>query len=172
MSFFSRPQTQAQAGSLAVAANGASAPAAVPAALKLDHIEERKLSSYTELKVSLHQQLLDMINLAVIDKMPAAEFRSQVGEMVRELLIRENKPLNRQEQTQLVDDILDELLGLGPIEPLLKDASVTDILVNCHSNVFVERGGQLHPTAVRSEEHTSALQSIMRNSYAAFCLKK
>src|SRR3546814_10713541 len=78
------------------------------------HIEERKLSSYTELKVSLHQQLLDMINLAVIDKMPAAEFRSQVGEMVRELLIRENKPLNRQEQTQLVDDILDELLGLGP----------------------------------------------------------
>src|SRR3546814_10784868 len=91
MSFFSRPQTQAQAGSLAVAANGASAPAAVPAALKLDHIEERKLSSYTELKVSLHQHLLDMINLAVIDKMPAAEFRSQVGEMVRELLIRENK---------------------------------------------------------------------------------
>src|SRR3546814_21079303 len=84
MSFFSRPQTQAQAGSLAVAANGASAPAAVPAALKLDHIEERKLSSYTELKVSMHPQLLDMLNLAVFDKIPAAEFRRHDGELVRE----------------------------------------------------------------------------------------
>src|SRR3546814_6650487 len=100
--------------------------------------------------------------------------------MARELLVRENKPLNRQEQVQLVDDILDELLGLGPIEPLLKDESVTDILVNCHSNVFVERGGQLYPTAVRfkddrhllriirSEEQTSELQSLMRISYAVF----
>src|SRR3546814_5517333 len=103
-----------------------------------------------------------MINLAVIDKMPAAEFRSQVGEMVRELLIRENKPLNRQEQTQLVADILDELLGLGPIEPLLKDASVTDLLVNCHSNVFVERGGQLHPTAVRFKDDRYLLRIIGR----------
>src|SRR3546814_10907690 len=126
MSFFSKQMPQAQARPVAAAVNGAvngaaATPAAAPRAVVLDGIQERKLSSYTELKVSLHQQLLDMINLSVIDKMPAAEFRSQVGEMVRELLVRENKPLNRQEQVQLVDDILDELLGLGPIEPLLKE---------------------------------------------------
>src|SRR3546814_14158978 len=83
MSFFSRPQTQAQAGSLAVAANGASAPAAVPAALTLDHIDERKLSSYTELQVSLHQQLPDMTNPAVLAQPPAPELpppaRGRVG---------------------------------------------------------------------------------------------
>ena len=76
MSFFSKQQPQAQAHPVAAAANGAvngtaAAPAA-PRAVILDGIQERKLSSYTELKVSLHQQLLDMINLSVIDKMPAA----------------------------------------------------------------------------------------------------
>ncbi|MPZ11500.1 MAG: CpaF family protein [Kiloniellaceae bacterium] len=162
MSFFSRPHAQTQEGSVAVALNGTPPPVPAPLARNLEALDERKLSSYTELKVSLHQQLLDMINLSVIDKMPAAEFRSQVGEMVRELLVRENKPLNRQEQTQLVDDILDELLGLGPIEPLLKDESVTDILVNCHSNVFVERGGQLYPTAVRFKDDRHLLRIIGR----------
>jgi pilus assembly protein CpaF len=163
MSFFSRQQAQPQAHPVAAAVNGAAAtPSAAPVVRSLDGLDERKLSSYTELKVSLHQQLLDMINLSVIDKMPPAEFRSQVGEMVRELLVRENKPLNRQEQTQLVDDILDELLGLGPIEPLLKDVSVTDILVNCHSNVFVERGGQLYPTAVRFKDDRHLLRIIGR----------
>jgi len=163
MSFFSRPQLQPQGGSVAVAVNGvAPVTVAAPAPRDLGDVQERKLSSYTELKVALHQQLLDMINLSVIDKMPANEFRSQVGEMVRELLVRENKPLNRQEQSQLVDDILDELLGLGPIEPLLKDASVTDILVNCYSNVFVERGGQLYPTAVRFKDDRHLLRIIDR----------
>src|SRR3546814_13471896 len=131
MSFFSKQLPQARAHPVAAAVNGAvngaaAASAAAPRTVILDGIQERKLSSYTELKVSLHQQLLDMINLSVIDKMPPAEFRSQVGEMVRELLVRENKPLNRQEQVQLVDDILDELLALGPIDPILKDESVPD----------------------------------------------
>src|SRR3546814_2798974 len=121
MSFFTKQQPQARTNPVAAAVNGAvngaAAPAAAPRTVILDGIQERKLSSYTELKVSLHQQLLDMINLSVIDKMPPAEFSSQVGEMVRELLVRENKTLNRQEQMQLVDDILDELMALGQIGP-------------------------------------------------------
>src|SRR3546814_16982083 len=149
MSFFSKQQPQARTNPVAAAVNGAvngaAAPAAAPRTVILDGIQERKLSSYTELKVSLHQQLLDMINLSVIDKMPPAEFRSQVGEMVRELLVRENTPLNRQEQVQLVEDLLDELLGLGPIEPLLQPESVTDLLVNCQSTAFFEPGGPPSP---------------------------
>ena len=162
MSFFSRQHSQTQDGQAAAALNGASPDTPAPIPRALGGIQERKLSSYTELKVSLHQQLLEMINLSVIDKMPTNEFRAQVGEMVRELLVRENRPLNRQEQAQLVDDILDELLGLGPIEPLLKDNSVTDILVNCYSNVFVERGGQLHPTSVRFKDDRHLLRIIDR----------
>ena len=162
MSFFSRPTVHTDGSPAAETANGATPDVRAVLARRPDSLQERKLSSYTELKVSLHQQLLDMINLSVIDKMPANEFRTQMGEMIRELLVRENRPLNRQEQSQLVDDILDELLGLGPIEPLLKDASVTDILVNCHSNVFVERGGQLHPTAVRFKDDRHLLRIIDR----------
>src|SRR3546814_6618983 len=89
MSFFSKQMPQARTSPVAAAVNGAvngaAAPAAAPRTVILDGIQERKLSSYTELKVSLHQQLLDMINLSVIDKMPAPEFRRQVGEMVREI---------------------------------------------------------------------------------------
>ena len=101
----------------------------------LDEDLDEELSSrlspvHTDLKMHLHQRLLDMINLSVIDKMPPEVFRKEIGEIVRELLIEENKPLNLAEQARLVDDILDEVVGLGPLEPLLKDNSVTDILVN------------------------------------------
>ena len=160
MAFFSRAHAQKKESSVPGVINGAPALGTPPPERQAHDILDRKLSSYTELKVSLHQQLLEMINLSVIDKMPATEFRSQVGEMVRELLVKENRPLSRQEQVQLVDDILDELLGLGPIEPLLKDASVTDILVNCHNQVFVERGGRLYLTAVRFKDDRHLLRII------------
>jgi pilus assembly protein CpaF len=117
-------------------------------------------AQYTELKMRLHQRLLDMINLSVIDKMSPDEFRREIGEMVRELLLEESKPLNLSERTQLVDDILDELLGLGPIEPLLKDVTVTDILVNTHQNVFVERDGRLEETPVRFKDARHLLRII------------
>jgi pilus assembly protein CpaF len=115
---------------------------------------------YTDLKMALHQRLLDMINLTVIDKMPSDQFRREIGEIVRELLLEENKPLNLSERTQLVDDILDELLGLGPIEPLLKDTTVTDILVNTHRQVFVERGGRLSVTPVQFKDDRHLMRII------------
>ena len=119
-----------------------------------------KSAQYIELKMTLHQRLLDMINLSAIDKMAPEEFRREIGEMVRELLLEENKPLNLTERTQLVDDILDELLGLGPLEPLLKDITVTDILVNCYNNVFVERDGRLEQTPVQFKDNRHLLRII------------
>ncbi len=115
---------------------------------------------YTDLKVSLHHRLLDMLNLAAIETMPRDEFRREIGEIVRELLNRDPAPLNLGERTRLVEDILDELIGLGPLEPLLKDASVTDILVNTHRHVFVERGGQLEETPVRFKDDRHLLRII------------
>src|SRR5262249_25268420 len=94
---------------------------------------------YLDLKVSLHQQLFDVINLAQIERMPREQFYSEIGDIIRELLVKETTPLNAHEKKQIVDDVLDELLGLGPLEPLLKDPTVNDILVNGFDKVFVER---------------------------------
>jgi pilus assembly protein CpaF len=112
-------------------------------------------ASYTDFKVHLHQRLLDMMNLSAIEAMPQAQFRTEVGDMVRELLAAEETPLNLAEQKQLVTDILDEVLGLGPIEPLVKDSTISDILVNTHAQVFVERFGQLEliPIEFKDERH-------------------
>ena len=125
-----------------------------------EDINSRLAPAHTELKMHLHQRLLDMINLSVIDKMPKEVFRKEVGEIVRELLLEENKPLNLAEQARLVDDILDEVVGLGPLEPLLKDHSVTDVLVNGYSQVFVERGGRLSLTPVHFKDDRHLLRII------------
>ena len=119
-------------------------------------------SRYTELKVNLHRRLLDTMNLSAIDKLTPQEFRESVGEIVRELIKEEETPLNQNEQNQLVKDILDEVLGLGPLEPLLKDPVVTDILVNTHRQVFVERNGQLHLTQVKFKDDRHLLRIIDR----------
>ncbi len=126
----------------------------------ISDFSDRNSPGYINLKFLLHQKLLDMINLAAIEKMPFETFRSEIGEIIGELLIEENKPLNATERSTLVDDILDEVLGLGPIEPLLKDPSVTDILVNTSAQVFVERAGKLELTEVRFKDDRHLLRII------------
>lgn len=112
-------------------------------------------NSDLELKVTVHHALLDRINLASLDKIPRSELREGVGEIVAELLVQEKKALNRAEREALVEDVLDELLGLGPLEPLLEDEHVTDILVNGPKTVFVERHGILERvrTEFKDERH-------------------
>src|SRR5439155_869173 len=102
-----------------------------------------KRDKHTDLKVELHQRLLDLINLQALDQMSRAQIEDEVGDIVAEELAKQNHALNHAERKQLVGDVLDELLGLGPLEPLLKDPTITDILVNGHANVFVERYGVL-----------------------------
>ena len=117
-------------------------------------------SKLVDTKVHLHQRLLDIMNLGVIDKMPRDQFRREVGEMVRDLLTEEQIPLSLNERNQLSSDILDELLGLGPIEPLLKDPTVSDILVNTYCQVYVERHGQLEHTPVKFKDDRHLLRII------------
>jgi pilus assembly protein CpaF len=116
----------------------------------------------TDLKVELHQRLLDLINLSALDGMSHEQIQAEVGEIVFEQLSLQNHALNMSERRQLVSDILDELLGLGPIEPLLKDESITDILVNGHNSVFVERNGKLEPTPVRFKDERHLLRIIQK----------
>ena len=83
----------------------------------------------TELKVELHQRLLDVINLSALDSMSREQINAEVGDIIAEELNNQRHALNQAERRQLTNDVLDELLGLGPLEPLLKEATITDFLV-------------------------------------------
>lgn len=117
-------------------------------------------SRYTDLKVRLHQQLLDIINLAALEKMQPQDLRREVGATVVELLNKEPTPLNLEQQNQIVSDVLDELTGLGPIEPLVKDKTISDILVNTASTVYIEREGRLTLTSVKFKDDRHLLRII------------
>lgn len=117
---------------------------------------------HTDLKVNLHRRILSMINLSLIEQMSPTELRSQIAEIVGELLSEQNEPLNSSEREALTNDIMDELLGLGPLEPLLKDPRVADILVNTHRQVFVEREGKLSFTRVVFKDDQHLLRIISK----------
>ena len=116
----------------------------------------------TDLKLELHQRLLDLINLQALDQMSRQQIEAEVGDIVYEELSKQNHALNNAERKALVSDVLDELLGLGPIEPLLKDPTITDILINGHSNIFIERYGVLERTAVRFKDERHLLRIIQK----------
>ena len=117
---------------------------------------------HTDLKVELHQRLLGLINLSALDKMSRAQIEEEAGGIVLEELDKQRHALNHTERRQLVDDVLDELLGLGPLEPLLKDATITDILVNGANCVFVERYGVLEPSPVRFKDERHLIRIIQK----------
>ena len=143
---------------------GQSAPAtAAPtvdfAPLEADHAEQdRKL----RLKVSIHRDLLGKINLAALDQLSREQIHRDIAEIVAELLKTQSEPLNAQERAALVDEVLDELLGLGPLEPLLKDDTITDILVNGANSVFVERRGLLEKVSTRFQDDRHLLRIIQK----------
>ncbi|MEO6112823.1 MAG: CpaF family protein [Sphingomicrobium sp.] len=117
---------------------------------------------HTDLKVELHQRLLGLINLSALEKMSRAQIEEEAGGIVLEELDKQRHALNHTERLQLVSDVLDELLGLGPLEPLLKDATITDILVNGANSVFVERYGVLEPSPVRFKDERHLVRIIQK----------
>lgn len=118
------------------------------------------------LKVRLHQRLIDLLNLNLLDRTPRDALRQDIRGAVTGLLMEEKRLLTPGQTDQLVEEILDELLGLGPLEPLLKDDSVTDILINTHEVVYVERAGRLQRTNVRFQD-TRHLVRIINKIVAA-----
>src|SRR5258708_31744837 len=114
--------------------------------------EAAKVKRNTELKVFLHEKLLGMLNLSALERATRDELSRELAPLVKEMLADEGIVLNMGEYNQLVAEVLDEVLGLGPLEPLLKDPTISDILVNTHSQVFVERAGKLEPTRTRFKD--------------------
>jgi pilus assembly protein CpaF len=111
-------------------------------------------------KVRLHRRLIEEINLSALEKLPPEEMKKQIGGLVSQYVMNERLPLNTKELSEFVDEILDEMTGLGPLEPLLKDPTVNDILINGHEQVYVERHGVLEPTVVRFKDESHLLRII------------
>src|SRR3954469_10226082 len=86
-------------------------------------------------KVRLHRRLIEEINLSALEKLPEEEIRRHVQQLVAQYVMVERLALNAQELNDFVAEILDEMTGLGPLEPLLKDGSISDILINGHESV-------------------------------------
>jgi pilus assembly protein CpaF len=112
------------------------------------------------LRVRLHQKLLDRLNLAAIDKTPRETLALEIRRVVTGMLSEEKKLLSGAQTDALIDELLDELLGLGPLEPLLKDESITDILINTHEMIYVERRGRLEMTDVKFQDNRHLLRII------------
>ena len=115
-----------------------------------------------DLKVSLHQRLIDKINLAVLETMTREQVAEQITPLVSRMLAEDRQALNHSEYERLLEELLDEILGLGPIEPLLRDNSVADILVNTHANVYVEREGRLERTAIQFKDDKHLVRVIQK----------
>src|SRR5262245_52323798 len=111
-------------------------------------------------KVRLHRRLIEEINLSALDKVPEEEIRRHVQQLVSQYVLVERLALNTQELNDFVSEILDEMTGLGPLEPLLKDPSINDILINGHECVYVERAGVLEPLSVRFKDEQHLLRII------------
>ena len=121
-------------------------------------VTDRMLS----LKVMIHQQLLDRVNLSALDKMGRDQVKADIGDIISDILDSQKEVLNRAERLVLSEEVLDELLGLGPLEPLLKDESITDILVNGCNSVYVERHGLLERTPTRFQDERHLLRIIQK----------
>ncbi len=115
-----------------------------------------------ELKSRIHRYLIDRIDLSKVDILPRDLVEQQIRQLVEELLAEEETPLSRWERDQIVLEIQHETFGLGPIEPLIRDPTVSDILVNGARDVFVERGGKLEETKVIFRDDAHLLQIIER----------
>ncbi|MGM0633439.1 MAG: CpaF family protein, partial [Pseudomonadota bacterium] len=114
------------------------------------HDKEREVKrELLETKTRIHRQLLDRMNLEVIDQLTPKQVRDQIADLSRRLMNEQNVKLNGEERDRVVQQIQDEVLGLGPIEPLLADPSVSDIMVNTWKQVYVERKGRIEATDVQ-----------------------
>lgn len=112
-------------------------------------------AEYNTVKEKIHQQVLDQLDLSVVARLSSEQLGVELRKLVLRILDQQNVPLSARERTQLISEIQHEVMGLGPLEPLLNDPTVNDILVNNAKQVYVERSGKLEHTDVQfqSEAH-------------------
>jgi pilus assembly protein CpaF len=119
-------------------------------------------AEYQQVKADLHRKILDRLDLEKLGRSPGETAREEVLLLIRNTVNSEAVPLSFAERERLAREILDEIFGLGPLEPLLKDPSVSDILVNRFDRVYVERAGKLEPTGLTFKDNQHLMQIIDR----------
>jgi len=113
-------------------------------------------------KVRLHHELIEDVDLSTLERLPPDQRQEQIFKIVSELVQKERLPITSQELAQFAAEILDEMVGLGPLEPLLRDPTISDILINGHECVFVERKGLLEEVAVRFADENHLVRIVNR----------
>ncbi|MDP9158847.1 MAG: CpaF family protein [Acidobacteriota bacterium] len=119
-------------------------------------------AGYQQVKADLHRRILDRLDLEKLGRTPNAAARDEVLLLIRSTVNSEAVPLSFAERERLAREILDEIFGLGPLEPLLKDPTISDILVNRFDRVYVERAGKLEPTGLTFKDNQHLMQIIDR----------
>jgi len=124
--------------------------------------EESKAQEFENLKRRIHGKLVDKLDLTKVGELPGDVLRKEIRLVVEHLCDTEDQLLNRNERERLIDEVLNETFGLGPLEMLLKDHSISDILINGPKNVYVERRGRMEKTTVQFRDNNHLLQIIDR----------
>lgn len=117
---------------------------------------------YQEMKARLHRMLIDRIDLTKLNLLTPQQAQPEVARLAKELLANEETPLSNVERERLVEEVRHELFGLGPLEPLLADSTISDILVNSPYKVYIERGGKLERVGVSFNDNAHVMRVIER----------
>ncbi len=142
--------------------NPAAVPVPPPVQPRAQQPQQAARPQYLELKANVHRKLLGRLNLEALAQSDRARAESEIRTLLGQLLAEENTPISLAERETLFVELLDDVFGLGPLEPLLRDAGVSDILVNTYKSVFVERGGLLERVATTFQDDRHLMRVIDR----------
>src|ERR1700738_1469949 len=117
-------------------------------------------TDFNAVKTAIHLRRIQKLNLDRLGEVKREDVRREVAQILESLVLGESTPMNLQERERLAQEVLDEVFGLGPLEPLLNDPTVSDILVNTFSSVYVERRGVLEKTSITFKDNRHLMHII------------
>lgn len=123
---------------------------------------EEQFQSFQDIKAELHKEVVDILDLSQISDEDIEDVKQEIRPVLSNLIAQKKYPLSLDERIELIDQVVNEIFGLGPIEPLLKDEEITDILINNHKEVLIEKKGKLSVTDVRFRDNRHLMQVIDR----------
>ncbi|MFM0626797.1 CpaF family protein [Paraburkholderia xenovorans] len=152
-----REQLMIQSGTLPF---DSASPATAAAGAAADSLAARR--AYQQLKMNIHQAIIDRVELDKLQRLSPEQIKRELAQLVERIVDEDKIPMNELERRRLAQDVHDEMVGLGPLEPLLNDPTISDILVNTSQHVYVERRGRLEHTDVTFYDDAHLMKIIER----------